>query len=63
MKQLLYKQFIDRSLKYTASLISPTSGKMLKIPLNDITSLNMKATTALHIHKFSTNIYNHSPNN
>ena len=44
-------------LKYTTSLISPASGKMLKILFDDIMPLLIKATTVGRaVHKFSTNL-------
>ena len=53
--------------KYIMILISLASEKMLKMLLNDIMFLAMKATAVvyvgLYIHKFSTNVCKHSPNN
>ena len=49
---------LNNIFKYTVILISPASGKMLKLSYNDKTSLAMKATTVRCVaHKISKNLY------
>ena len=46
--------------QYTTSLITPASGKMLKMSFNNLISLTMKATTVgCVVHKFFMNLYKH----
>ena len=49
---------LNNIFKFTVILISPASGKMLKLSYNDKTSLAMKATTVRCVaHKISKNLY------
>ena len=52
-----------KDVKIDQTLISPASGKMLKMPLNALRFLTMTVITVrCVVHKFSMNLCKHCPN-